>query len=778
MKKIILSSLFFILASESVWAQSACNLSLSGSSCSGANVVSGIVPITADSGADIYIDNTVVGNSSYTWNVIAAVGSHQLNICENVTVQTATQDCQQVWNPNENCTDGGYWVDNYVWISDMECDAYDSDGNCTDYVDDGYYEDEPYFEDTGTTCSGGYDTVCNTDYVPTTEYQCGTAITVVATQSASSPPPVSICVAGTYSITANGLSGTLTIPSVSSTGIFSATLTFPGYGSGSAVGNCANGGITFNNGDVFVGSYSSTNSMAGTFTFAGNSSYVWSANFAASAPPPATPPSSICSAGTYSITANGLSGTFTIPSVSSSGGFSATLAFSGYPSSSAPGNCANGFITFNNGDLFVGNYTATNSMNGTFTYAGNSSYVWNANPSSSSPSPSPSPSPAPSSVCASGIYNIIANGLSGTLTIPSVSSNGSFSATIAFSGNPSGSATGSCANGSITFNDGDVFVGSYTSSNSMSGTFSYAGYAGYVWNATLAGSVSPPSSICASGTYNITANGLSGTLTIPSVSSSGSFSATIAFSGNPSGSASGNCANGSITFNDGDLFVGTYTPTNSMAGTFTYGNNSSYVWNATLAGSVSPPSSVCTSGTYNITANGLSGTLTIPSVSSSGDFNATIAFSGNPSGSATGNCANGSITFNDGDVFVGSYTSASSMSGTFSYAGNSSYVWTATLAGPAPAPAAAICAPGTYSITANGLSGTLTIPSVSSNGSFSATIAFSGNPSGSATGNCANGSITFNDGDVFVGSYTSSNSMSGTFSYAGYAGYVWSAALQ
>lgn len=171
--------------------QSNCNLSLNGSSCSGGDVLTGIAQITADSGADIYIDNAIVGNTSYSWNTTVAIGNHQLNLCENVTTDNWVEQCSQVWVPDL------VWVSDWVWIDTGEvCDAYDSDGNCTDYEDTGYYEDDGSYVD-----EGSYQTQCTTVDEPTTTYTCGTAISVTI---APPPPP-------TAALTVNGQTGTVSV---------------------------------------------------------------------------------------------------------------------------------------------------------------------------------------------------------------------------------------------------------------------------------------------------------------------------------------------------------------------------------------------------------------------------------------------------------------------------------------------------------------------------------------------------------------------------------------
>ena len=108
--------------------------------------------------------------------------------------------------------------------------------------------------------------------------------------------------------------------------------------------------------------------------------------------------------------------------------------------------------------------------------------------------------------------------------------------------------------------------------------------------------------------------------------------------------------------------------------------------NGTLSGSYtntscSVQSSQSCTGTWPISANTLQGTLSIPSVQNDGSFSATLQFAGLAANTISGTCSNGSISFyrSIGDqTYSGSYT-ASSMSGTFTYAG-SNYSWSAWVA--------------------------------------------------------------------------------------------------
>jgi hypothetical protein len=135
-----------------------------GQSC-GASTISGSGTIQADAGYDIQIDGAYAGNSSMTWNTTTvSPGVHSLQECENQTVDNP--DCEEVWVPDE------------VWVDDWVCDDYDSDGNCDDSVDDGYYEDD-----------GSYQNQCTDDY--TTTYNCSDLfyVTVAAPAPATTPAP-------------------------------------------------------------------------------------------------------------------------------------------------------------------------------------------------------------------------------------------------------------------------------------------------------------------------------------------------------------------------------------------------------------------------------------------------------------------------------------------------------------------------------------------------------------------------------------------------------------
>jgi hypothetical protein len=95
-------------------------------------------------------------------------------------------------------------------------------------------------------------------------------------------------------------------------------------------------------------------------------------------------------------------------------------------------------------------------------------------------------------------------------------------------------------------------------------------------------------------------------------------------------------------------------------------------------------------------------------------------------------------------------------------------------------PSTPLCAAGTYATTANGSTGMILIDSVSASGNFTGTFA---NPATySISGNCVNGAIDFTLSgsgvvETWAGTYTASNAMSGTFTYAGVSTYQWSANL-
>ena len=97
-------------------------------------------------GIDIQVDNQSVGTTE-------ATSSFSLNTLNFSDGQRGIRDCQQVYSQNSSC---GYewvsnwvWVSDYVWVSDWQCDETDSDGNCTDYVDNGYWEDDGGWVDDG-----------------------------------------------------------------------------------------------------------------------------------------------------------------------------------------------------------------------------------------------------------------------------------------------------------------------------------------------------------------------------------------------------------------------------------------------------------------------------------------------------------------------------------------------------------------------------------------------------------------------------------------------------
>ena len=336
-------------------------------------------------------------------------------------------------------------------------------------------------------------------------------------------------------------------------GSFSATLTFNGGSPEQVTGNCSGGVITFSRdaaSQAFVGSYSNQG-MSGTFTFQGDG-YFWAV--------PA------CN-GNFSINANGYLGLLIIPSVASDGSFSGTLTFNGWSPEQIAGTCSAGAITFNRtagSQMYSGSYSSE-GMTGTFTFQGRS-YIWSAPPPS-----------------CDGIYRFNANGYSGTLAVPSVASDGSFSGTLTFNGWSPEQIAGTCSAGAITFNrsvGAQVYAGNY-SNQGITGTLTYLGET-YFWNATA------PS---CNGNYVINASGYSGTLAIPIVASDGSFSGTLTFNGWSPEQIAGTCSAGAITFNrtaDSQSYSGNYS-SQDLAGTFTY-QGLNYFWSATLQ--TTPPSDI------------------------------------------------------------------------------------------------------------------------------------------------------------------------------------------
>jgi len=564
-----------LITSGQTFAQTVCTLNTGGGSCSPSSTVAGSVTISADSGDEIYVDNNDTGaNTTYSWSTSGLSGSHSL------------EECWQVDNPVTTCTE--VWVPDYVWVNDYVCDEYDSYGNCIDYVNDGYWENDGYYQQQCTT-TDNYTTSCSP---------------VVTVTIASSPPPAptgSVCQAGTYSFVANGnVPMTMSIPSVSSTGAFTGTLTYSGVNYPITNGNCLNGSVSFTaTGSGFTNQYSgnftSSGAWGGSYSYSGGGTYAWSAQLGASAPPPPPPPpttSGPCTSGSYSFVANGnVQMTMNIPSVSSGGAFTGTITYSGvnYPVTS--GSCTNGNVTFTaTGSGFTnhytGTYTSSGAWSGTYAYSGGGNYVWSAQltgPPTSTPPPASGP-------CTAGSYSFLANGnVPMTMSIPSVSSTGAFTGTITYSGVNYPVTSGSCTNGNVTFTaTGSGFTnhytGTYTSSGAWSGSYAYSGGGTYSWSAQLTSS--PSAGLCQAGSYSFLANGnVPMTMSIPSVSSSGAFTGTITYSGVNYPVTSGSCTNGNVTFTATgsgftNHYTGTYTSSGAWSGTYVYSGGGTYPWSA------------------------------------------------------------------------------------------------------------------------------------------------------------------------------------------------------
>ena len=145
-----------------------------------------------------------------------------------------------------------------------------------------------------------------------------------------------------------------------------------------------------------------------------------------------------------------------------------------------------------------------------------------------------------------------------------------------------------------------------------------------------------------------------------------------------------------------------------------------------------PPPASC-AGTWAITANTQPGILSIPSVASDGTFSAVLKYNVlSYSERIAGSCSNGSIRFSrpiPNQQYSGSY-SATQMSGSFTQ-GSASYSWSAV---PTTSAAPAAPAASSVSITANNLTGTVSV----TGGSYS--LAWGS----SNVGTCANSSYTTN----------------------------------
>jgi hypothetical protein len=186
-KFLVLLAFSSILSVQTAKADTSCYL-YGSPYCSGGTTVSGNVYISADGENDILIDGRDVAGSSYNWNTNGRNGSHTLQECQYTTENQTT--CTQVYVPNEVYVSNRVYVSNYVYVDDWECDQYNDDGDCVDYVDNGYYEDDGYYVDQGGYVDeGGYQNQCTTTPVDVTD--CGSVL-YVNVVSPVQPTPVPV----------------------------------------------------------------------------------------------------------------------------------------------------------------------------------------------------------------------------------------------------------------------------------------------------------------------------------------------------------------------------------------------------------------------------------------------------------------------------------------------------------------------------------------------------------------------------------------------------------
>lgn len=183
------------------------------------------------------------------------------------------------------------------------------------------------------------------------------------------------CQAGTYDMHVAGTAATLALPSVTSAGGFSGTVSVAQAGSFAISGTCTNGAIHFTLpafGQSYSGTYDASGAMTGTMTYAGGN-LTWSATLVA-------PAVANCQAGTYDAVIANAAVTLTLSSVSSNGALGGTLFASSAGTFPISGSCTNGSISFTQatyGQSYSGTYAPDGTMRGTLVTGGNS-YPWSA----------------------------------------------------------------------------------------------------------------------------------------------------------------------------------------------------------------------------------------------------------------------------------------------------------------------------------------------------------------------------------------------------------------
>lgn len=131
--------------------------------------INGIIQVISDRGSSAEIEFygkngwEFVGRSHSSFDTRSlANGAYSIRDCYSyVTTDTVCVD-DRVWVPDmvwvpdyvwisdyvEYCEDE--WVSDWVWVEDYQCTEYDENGDCIDYEDNGYWDDQGYY---ATTCS-------------------------------------------------------------------------------------------------------------------------------------------------------------------------------------------------------------------------------------------------------------------------------------------------------------------------------------------------------------------------------------------------------------------------------------------------------------------------------------------------------------------------------------------------------------------------------------------------------------------------------------------------
>jgi len=136
----------------------------------------GIMQIISDKGSSAEIEYygkngwEVIGKSSLPFDTRSLVnGTHSFRDCYSYVTNDSVCVDNRVWVPKVVWVNNPVWISNPVqvcedilkykpvWVEDIgPCNEYDDEGFCIDYVDNGYWSNQSYYEHSCSTVNQGY----------------------------------------------------------------------------------------------------------------------------------------------------------------------------------------------------------------------------------------------------------------------------------------------------------------------------------------------------------------------------------------------------------------------------------------------------------------------------------------------------------------------------------------------------------------------------------------------------------------------------------------------